>query len=45
MTLSSNARAGYQTLYVEHVLQPDRGRDLNFLVGRRSAGIPPRESH
>lgn len=42
---ASAATAGYQTLYVEHVLQADRGCDFDFLVGRRSAGIPPRESH
>jgi dihydroxy-acid dehydratase len=35
---------GYQSLYVEHVLQADRGADLDFLVGCRGAGIPP-ESH
>jgi L-arabonate dehydrase len=35
---------GYQRLYVEHVLQADRGADLDFLVGSRGAPIP-RESH
>lgn len=40
----SAALPGYQTLHVEHVLQADQGCDLNFLVGRRQAGIP-RESH
>ena len=35
---------GYYSLYIQHVLQADRGCDLDFLVGRRSAGIP-RESH
>ena len=35
---------GYQKLYVEHVLQADRGCDLDFLVGKRGAGIP-RHSH
>jgi dihydroxy-acid dehydratase len=35
---------GYQKLYVEHVLQADRGCDLDFLVGKRGAGIP-RVSH
>ena len=35
---------GYQNLHVEHTLQADRGCDLDFLVGRREAGIP-RESH
>ena len=35
---------GYQRLYVNHVLQADKGCDLDFLVGKRGAGIP-RESH
>ena len=35
---------GYQTLYIEHVMQADRGCDLDFLVGSRGAGVP-RESH
>lgn len=38
------ARGGYQGLYVQHVLQADRGADLDFLVGCRGAEIP-RESH
>jgi L-arabonate dehydrase len=36
--------SGYQKLYVDHVLQADKGADLDFLVGMRGAGIP-RESH
>ena len=36
--------SGYQRLYVDHVLQADKGADLDFLVGCRGAGIP-RESH
>lgn len=40
----SAAMSGYQSLHVEHTLQADRGCDLDFLVGRRPAGIP-RESH
>jgi dihydroxyacid dehydratase/phosphogluconate dehydratase len=40
----SRAVSGYQTLHVQHTLQADRGCDLDFLVGRRSAGVP-RESH
>jgi len=36
--------SGYQKLYVDHVLQADKGADLDFLVGNRGAGIPP-ESH
>ena len=37
-------RGGYQSLYVEHVLQADRGADLDFLVGCRGHDVP-RESH
>lgn len=37
-------KGGWQQLYVEHVLQADRGVDLDFLVGRRGADVP-RESH
>ncbi|MGH6891482.1 MAG: IlvD/Edd family dehydratase [Dongiaceae bacterium] len=36
--------SGYQRLYFDHVLQADKGADLDFLVGSRGAGIP-RESH
>ena len=35
---------GYQKMYIEHVLQADRGADLDFLVGCRGAAVP-RESH
>ncbi len=35
---------GYQNLYFDHVLQADRGCDLDFLVGKRGAAVP-RESH
>jgi L-arabonate dehydrase len=38
------AGGGYQKLYIEHVLQADRGVDLDFLVGCRGAEVP-RESH
>jgi L-arabonate dehydrase len=41
----SKALSGYQTLYVEHVLQADRGCDFDFLVGCRGADVPVRESH
>lgn len=37
-------KGGYQSLYVERVLQADKGCDFDFLVGRRDAGIP-RHSH
>jgi dihydroxy-acid dehydratase len=36
--------SGYQKLYVDHVLQADRGCDLDFLVGSRGAAVP-RHSH
>jgi len=35
---------GYYRLYLEHVLQADRGADLDFLVGKSGAPVP-RESH
>ena len=35
---------GYQQMYVEHVMQADKGADLDFLVGCRGTEIP-RESH
>jgi dihydroxy-acid dehydratase len=35
---------GYQRLYVERVLQADRGCDFDFLVGQRGAAVP-RQSH
>lgn len=38
------AHGGYQQLYIDHVLQADRGADLDFLIGCRGAAIP-RESH
>jgi dihydroxyacid dehydratase/phosphogluconate dehydratase len=37
-------KGGYQQLYVEHVLQADKGADLDYLVGCRGAKIP-RPSH
>jgi dihydroxy-acid dehydratase len=38
------ASRGYVRLYVDHVLQADRGADLDFLVGSSGADVP-RESH
>ncbi|MCI0488735.1 MAG: dihydroxy-acid dehydratase [Blastocatellia bacterium] len=35
---------GYLKLYVDHVLQANRGADFDFLVGASGAGVP-RESH
>jgi dihydroxyacid dehydratase/phosphogluconate dehydratase len=37
-------KSGYQSLYVEHVMQADKGADFDFLLGCRGAGVP-RESH
>jgi L-arabonate dehydrase len=33
------AASGYQKLYVDHVLQADRGADFDFLVGRRGSVV------
>ncbi|MEO9338289.1 IlvD/Edd family dehydratase [Mesorhizobium sp. SB112] len=30
---------GYQQLFIDHVLQPEKGADFDFLVGRRGAGV------
>jgi L-arabonate dehydrase len=38
------ADRGYYRLYYEHVMQADRGADLDFLVGGSGVGVP-RESH
>jgi len=38
------ANGGYQRLYVDHVLQADRGCDMDFLVGKRGAAVA-RQSH
>ncbi len=35
---------GYYQLYYDHVLQADKGADLDFLVGKSGAPVP-RESH
>ena len=37
-------KGGYQSLYVERVMQADKGADLDFLVGCRGHDVP-RESH
>jgi dihydroxy-acid dehydratase len=37
-------RGGYRQLYVDHVMQADRGADFDFLVGCRGAEVP-RENH
>ena len=38
------AARGYVRLYVDHVLQADRGADLDFLVGSSGDDVP-RQSH
>ena len=40
----ATSERGWVGLYVRHVLQADRGCDLDFLVGNSGAGVP-RESH
>jgi dihydroxy-acid dehydratase len=37
-------RRGYWKLYIDHVLQADRGADLDFLVGR-TGPLVPRDNH
>ncbi len=37
-------KGGYQQMYVEHVMQADKGADLDFLVGCRGTTVT-RESH
>jgi len=41
---ASPLSGGYWKLYVDHVLQADRGADLDFLVGKRGAFVP-RDNH
>jgi dihydroxy-acid dehydratase len=40
----ANPRRGWERLYVDHVLQADRGADLDFLVGSSGSKVS-RESH
>jgi dihydroxy-acid dehydratase len=35
------ANRGYVKLYIDHVLQADRGADLDFLVGHSGSAVPP----
>jgi dihydroxy-acid dehydratase len=37
-------KGGYQRLYIDHVLQADRGADLDFLVGGSGSRVP-RDNH
>jgi L-arabonate dehydrase len=39
-----HASRGYQRMYVDHVLQADRGADFDFLVGRSGSPVP-RDNH
>jgi hypothetical protein len=39
-----HAARGYQRLYIDHVLQADRGADFDFLVGRSGSPVP-RDNH
>jgi L-arabonate dehydrase len=38
------ATSGYQSLYINHVLQADEGCDFDFLVGSRGSAVP-KHSH
>ena len=40
----AHATRGYVKMYVDHVLQADRGVDLDFLVGRTGSPVP-RDNH
>jgi dihydroxyacid dehydratase/phosphogluconate dehydratase len=44
MPTPAEAKGGYRQLYIDHVLQADKGADLDFLVGCRGHAVP-RESH
>jgi dihydroxyacid dehydratase/phosphogluconate dehydratase len=37
-------RGGYQKMYIDHVMQADKGADLDFLIGRRGSEVK-RHSH
>ncbi len=37
-------KSGYQKMYVDHVMQADKGADLDFLVGKRGSKVK-RHSH
>ncbi len=39
-----HAQRGYVKLYIDHVLQADRGADFDFLVGKTGAPVP-RDNH
>ncbi|MFT5383244.1 MAG: L-arabonate dehydrase [Saprospiraceae bacterium] len=31
---------GYVKLYLDHVMQADKGADMDFLVGKSGSGVP-----
>ena len=37
-------KGGYQKMYIDHVMQADKGADLDFLVGKRGSEVK-RHSH
>ena len=37
-------KSGYQKMYIDHVMQADKGADLDFLIGRRGSEVK-RHSH
>ena len=37
-------KGGYQKIYVDHVMQADKGADLDFLIGKRGSEVK-RHSH
>ena len=37
-------QGGYQKMYIDHVMQADKGADLDFLVGKRGSEVK-RHSH
>ncbi|MDC2992262.1 hypothetical protein OAZ22_01055 [Pelagibacteraceae bacterium] len=39
-----DVKSGYQKMYVDHVMQADKGADLDFLVGKRGNEVK-RHSH
>ena len=39
-----DVKSGYQKMYVDHVMQADKGADLDFLVGKRGSEVK-RHSH
>jgi dihydroxy-acid dehydratase len=42
--LQPHATRGYVKMYVDHVMQADKGADLDFLVGKTGSPVP-RDNH